>query len=79
MQVRMTRTRGKRWKKLLYEQRFRAAYDFLLLRAMEDPSLQPLCEFWTEAQQGIDFSRTVSKPRQGSGGRPRRRRSSRRR
>jgi len=60
MQTRFTRTRGKRWKRLLYEQRFRAAYDFLLLRAVEDPSLEPLCEFWTEAQQGMDFSRQRS-------------------
>jgi poly(A) polymerase len=56
MQFRFTRTRGKRWKRLLHEQRFRAAYDFLLLRAVEDPSLEPLCEFWTKAQEGIDFS-----------------------
>jgi poly(A) polymerase len=56
MQFRFTRTRGKRWKRLLHEQRFRAAYDFLLLRAVEDPSLEPLCEFWTKAQDGIDFS-----------------------
>ncbi len=56
MQFRFSRTRGKRWKRLLHEQRFRAAYDFLLLRAVEDPSLEPLCEFWTKAQDGIDFS-----------------------
>jgi poly(A) polymerase len=56
MQARFTRTRGKRWKRLLHEQRFRAGYDFLLLRAIEDPSLEPLCEFWTKAQEGIDFS-----------------------
>ena len=57
MQTRFTKTRGKRWKRLLHEQRFRAAYDFLLLRAQEDPSLEPLCEFWTKAQEGIDFSK----------------------
>ena len=32
LQARLRKTRGKRWKRLLYEQRFRAAYDFLLLR-----------------------------------------------
>jgi poly(A) polymerase len=56
LQIRMKRTRGKRWKRLLYEQRFRAAYDFLLLRAEEDSELKPLCDFWTEAQKGMDFS-----------------------
>ncbi len=50
MQPRLARTRGRRWKKLLSEPRFRAGYDFLLLRAVEDPSLQDLCEFWTQAQ-----------------------------
>lgn len=57
MQARFNKTRGKRWKRLLHEQRFRAAYDFLLLRAEEDPSLVPLCEFWTKAQEGIEFPR----------------------
>jgi poly(A) polymerase len=57
MQARLGRTSGKRWKRLLHEQRFRAAYDFLLLRALDEPSLEPLCEFWTKAQEGIDFSR----------------------
>jgi poly(A) polymerase len=57
MQTRFPKTQGKRWKRLLQEQRFRAAYDFLLLRAQEDPSLEPLCEFWTKAQEGIDFSK----------------------
>ncbi len=56
MQARLGRTSGKRWKRLLHEQRFRAAYDFLLLRALDEPSLEPLCEFWTKAQEGIDFS-----------------------
>ena len=53
MQNRFSKTRGKRWKRLLHEQRFRAAYDFLLLRAEEDESLKPLCEFWTEAQKHV--------------------------
>jgi poly(A) polymerase len=55
LQTRFSKTRGKRWKRLLYEERFRAAYDFLLLRAREDPSLEPLCEFWTEAQQSVEI------------------------
>ncbi len=56
MQPRLAKTQGKRWRRLLEEQKFRAAYDFLLLRAEEDPSLSELCEFWTKAQVGVDFS-----------------------
>lgn len=72
MQVRMKKTRGKRWKKMLYEQRFRAAYDFLLMRAAEDPTLQPLCEFWTEAQVGVDLAAHHARQRRTSNNRPRR-------
>jgi poly(A) polymerase len=73
MQARFTRTRGKKWKRLLHEQRFRAAYDFLLLRAIEDPSLEPLCEFWTKAQEGIDFSHNRFDSSDERRARPRRR------
>lgn len=74
MQPRFARTRGKRWKRLLQEQRFRAGYDFLLLRAKEDASLEPLCDFWTKAQEGIDFSlNREDDSRSARRGRPRRR------
>jgi poly(A) polymerase len=73
MQARFKRTRGKRWKRLLHEQKFRAAYDFLLLRALEDPSLEPLCEFWTKAQEGVDFSRNRAADKEVRRNRPRRR------
>lgn len=59
MQPRFKKTRGRRWRRILEEQRFRAGYDFLLLRAEEDPSLLDLCEFWTQAQVGVDFSRNA--------------------
>lgn len=72
MQTRFAKTGGKRWKRLLYEERFRAGYDFLLLRAMEDPSLEPLGEFWTEAQKNVDIRPAESKP-ESRRGRPRRR------
>ena len=76
MQLRFAKTRGKRWQRLLHEERFRAGYDFLLLRAHEDPSLQELCDFWSKAQEGIDFSshsrRSSNRPRSR---RPRRARS----
>jgi poly(A) polymerase len=69
LQSRFQRTGGKRWKRLLGEQRFRAAYDFLLLRAEEDPSLGEQVEFWTEAQKHMP----AAAPEAGEE-RPRRRR-----
>jgi len=66
-------SRGKRWKRLLYEERFRAGYDFLLLRAKEDPSLEPLCEFWTAAQEGMETPPAASRRPAGRRDRPRRR------
>ncbi len=84
MQPRLARTRGKRWKKLLSEPRFRAGYDFLLLRAEEDPSLKELGDFWTKVQEefpvtparldaATDSDTPSSEPRKGRR-RPRRRR-----
>ena len=74
MQARFNKTRGKRWKRLLYEQRFRAGYDFLLLRAEEDPDLLPLCEFWTEAQKDVKLPTPSRRDRGRHRDRPRRRR-----
>ena len=73
LQARFTKTRGKRWKRLLYEERFRAAYDFLLLRAKDDPSLEPLCEFWTQAQEGMEQAPAAASRGAGQRDRPRRR------
>ena len=73
MQARFNKTRGKRWKRLLYEQRFRAGYDFLLLRAEEDESLKPLCEFWTEAQKTVELPKPAERGRNHRRDRPRRR------
>jgi poly(A) polymerase len=73
MQARFNKTRGKRWKRLLYEQRFRAGYDFLLLRAEEDSSLLPLCEFWTEAQKGVSIKHHGERRSPARRDRPRRR------
>jgi len=50
LQHRFNRTRGKRPRRLMEEQRFRAAYDFLLLRAAEEPALKPLADWWTFVQ-----------------------------
>jgi len=56
MQPRFNHTHGRRAKGLLAERRFRAAYDFLLLRAVEDASLKSLCEHWTEVQKGVELN-----------------------
>ena len=77
MQPRFNHTHGRRAKSLMSERRFRAAYDFLLLRAVEDESLKALCDHWTEAQIGVEMNtgqddRYKNKPRR----RPRRRRRS---
>jgi poly(A) polymerase len=50
-QVRLTRTRGKRAMAILRQPRFRASYDFLLLRSLDDTDLEELAAFWTEAQR----------------------------
>jgi poly(A) polymerase len=51
MQPRFEKRRGKRALKLIGERRFRAAYDFLLLRALEEPELQELADWWTQIQE----------------------------
>jgi poly(A) polymerase len=56
MQPRFNHTHGRRAKSLLGERRFRAAYDFLLLRAEEDESLNNLCKHWTEVQIGTQLN-----------------------
>jgi len=50
-QPRFEKRRGKRAMRLLQERRFRAAYDFLLLRADEDKTAAELAEWWTSVQQ----------------------------
>lgn len=75
MQARFNNTRGKRAKRILGDRAFRAAYDFLLLRAGQDESLQGLAEFWTEAQVGYEFKH--SRPKSDSP-KPRKRRRGRR-
>lgn len=51
MQPRFRYRRGKRAASLLADRRFRAAYDFLLLRTGEDPSLQEAADWWTDIQE----------------------------
>lgn len=51
LQVRLKNIRGKRPLKLLAHQRFRAAYDFLLLRAEAGGNIQELASWWTAFQE----------------------------
>ncbi len=51
LQVRLKNIRGKRPLKLLAHQRFRAAYDFLLLRAEAGEDVQELASWWTTFQE----------------------------
>ncbi|MCF6209332.1 MAG: polynucleotide adenylyltransferase PcnB [Gammaproteobacteria bacterium] len=78
MQARLPRRNGKRAARLLEMPRFRAAYDFLLLRAESgDEELQELAQWWTDFQAVDEESRaTLSRdaPAGESGGKKRRRR-----
>lgn len=56
-QPRFLKMRGKRVVALMSEKRFRAAYDFLLLRALEDPELEPVAEWWTRIQADDEETR----------------------
>jgi len=52
LQARLESATRKRAARLLAHPRFRAAYDFLVLRALDDPRLRELVDFWTAAQAG---------------------------
>ncbi len=56
MQPRFNHTHGRRARTLMNDRRFRAAYDFLLLRSEEDESLKALCDHWTKAQKGVTLN-----------------------
>ncbi len=51
LQLRFKRMHGKRVFKTLNHPRFRAAYDFLLLRAESYPELAEEADFWTKVQE----------------------------
>jgi len=51
LQLRFMRNRGKRVFSTLAHPRFRAAYDFLLLRQITQPELAELATWWTEIQE----------------------------
>lgn len=68
--------------RLLGHPRFRAAFDFLALRAQSEPDLQSVVNFWAARQEGLDLpmeAETDSESPDGAAPRRRRRRRGRRR
>lgn len=72
MQPRFEKRRGKRALRLINERRFRAAYDFLLLRVLEEPELEELAQWWTRIQE-VDNEEKHRMVQPGGKGRKRRR------
>lgn len=60
MQPRLERLRGGRALKLMEDRRFRAAYDFLCLRATVDDRLQSSASWWTKVQTLPEDKRSES-------------------
>ncbi len=71
--------RGKRAVRLLEHPRFRAAYDFLLLRAESGETELALAQWWTEIQEVSEERRIEMASATGGGGKKRRRRRPRKR
>ncbi len=76
MQLRLPSRAGRRAHRLMEHQRFRAAYDFLLLRAEAGEVEQELADWWTQFQEADEGLRrnmiTATGPDQGSRRRRRR-------
>ncbi len=70
-QHRLTKIKGKRPAQIMEHPRFRASYDFLLLRAeVEGGELVELAQWWTEYQESDEGKRTaLTRPNQGRDGR----------
>ncbi len=80
MQSRLERRNGKRAYRLLSDPRFRAGYDFLLLRAQDGvPALKELANWWTAFQEGGDPQRAELLQTLKPGPAPAKRRRGRRR
>lgn len=73
-QARLPRRQGKRPYRLLDQPRFRAAYDFLLLRCEVGEPLAELCQWWTRFQETDAEGRTTMLKKLGGDGKSRRRR-----
>ena len=82
LQPRLQRYTGKRAARLAEHPRFRAAYDFLLLRAEAGEPVQDLAEWWTRYQEAGEGDREALAPPSAQPAderRPRRRRRKKRR
>jgi poly(A) polymerase len=77
LQPRFTQRQGKRPQRLLTHPRFRAAYDFLVLRAQAGEAEQELADWWTALQEGDPIAPPPATPGSGTGRRRRRRRGGR--
>ena len=73
LQPRLKRIRGKRPQRLLQHPRFRAAYDFLLLRAEAGEDVKELVEWWTQFQQEPEQAVQLEKEKKARAGKRRRR------
>jgi poly(A) polymerase len=79
LQVRLEQKGGRRAKRVLEHPRFRAAYDFLLLRGEAGEVSQQVCDWWTEFQQSPDQAPPSADPAPAGEGKRRPRRRSRNR
>ena len=80
MQPRLAQTSGRRPARLIEQPRFRAGYDFLVLRAAAGEDVRSLAEWWTAYQEADPGERERMVKPAASGGarrRPRRRRTRR--
>lgn len=59
LQIRLSKRAGKRAYRLFEHPRFRAAYDFLLLRAEAGEAEPELCDWWTDFQEVDDAGRAA--------------------
>ena len=76
LQIRLRRTTGLRPLRLVEHPRFRAAYDFMLLRRDAGEDIGDLCQWWTEFQ-GLDDNERMKQVRGGGGGKGKKRRTRR--
>jgi len=79
MQPRFNHRQGKRALRLLQHPRFRAAYDFMLLRAQAGEIEQDLADWWTDIQQREPEAQRSELASRGNGSEPARTRRRRRR
>jgi len=61
LQPRLKNTKGKKPERLITHPRFRAAYDFLMLRAAAGDNLHSLVEWWTKFQEDPKIREIIDK------------------